>query len=228
MTASQQPSHALYARVLAAVATTPAPTMRTSTRMHAALGAVVFVVAAVIVTASLAVYGRAAAGLELGLQSRSSLLAVSCLLGATTVVATAIAVFRSSSGLGARALWLVFVSAFVPTTHVVLILSGTVHIPDFAMASVEVSPWGLRCLAIAMLVGVIALGCFGAALHRAVPVASRLRGAALGAAAGAWAGLAVFGFCPSDDLQHLAIGHVLPVFVLTSLGASALARVLRP
>ena len=168
MTASQQPSHALYARVLAAVATTPAPTMRTSTRMHAALGAVVFVVAAVIVTASLAVYGRAAAGLELGLQSRSSLLAVSCLLGATTVVATAIAVFRSSSGLGARALWLVFVSAFVPTTHVVLILSGTVHIPDFAMASVEVSPWGLRCLAIAMLVGVIALGCFGAALHRAV------------------------------------------------------------
>ena len=59
------------------------------------------------------------------------------------------------------------------------------------------------------------LAIFAVALRRAVAVASGLRGAALGAAAGAWGGLAVFAFCPSGETQHLLVGHVLPVALFT-------------
>jgi hypothetical protein len=69
---------------------------------------------------------------------------------------------------------------------------------------------------------------FAVALRRAVAVASGLRGAAIGAAAGAWGGLAVFVFCPSGELQHLLVGHVLPIALCTLLGGIALSSVLRP
>ena len=72
------------------------------------------------------------------------------------------------------------------------------------------------------------LAIFAVTLRRAVAVASGLRGAALGAAAGAWGGLAVFAFCPSGELQHLLVGHVLPVALFTLLGGIGLARALRP
>ena len=66
--------------------------------------------------------------------------------------------------------------------------------------------------------GASVLAIFAVTLRRAVAVAVGLRGAALGAAAGAWAGLAVFAFCPSGELQHLLIGHVLPIVLLTMCG----------
>jgi hypothetical protein len=47
-----------------------------------------------------------------------------------------------------------------------------------------------------LIVGALVL-----ALRHATPVATRLRGAALGSAAGVWAGLTVFVFCPSGDPQ---------------------------
>jgi Negative regulator of sigma F len=92
----------------------------------------------------------------------------------------------------------------------------------------ELSPWGLRCLAIAVTVGLLVLVSLTAALRRSGPVASRLRGAALGAAAGAWAGLGVFLFCPATDHRHLLVGHVLPIAILTLLGLAAVPRALRP
>src|SRR5262249_57934019 len=90
------------------------------------------------------------------------------------------------------------------------------------------SPWGLRCLSIATAVGLLVLVTFTAALRRSVPVASRLRGAALGAAAGAWAGLSVFIFCPAIELRHLLVGHLLPIAALTLVGLAAIPRALRP
>src|SRR5262249_10531227 len=97
-----------------------------------------------------------------------------------------------------------------------------------AAALAALSPWGLRCLAIAAAVGVLVLVAFTAALRHAAPVAVRGRGAALGAAAGAWAGLAVFVFCPATELPHLLVGHVLPIAAFTLLGLAATPRILRP
>ena len=48
----------------------------------------------------------------------------------------------------------------------------------------------------------------------------RAAGAALGgAAAGAWGGRLFEAHCPSLDLVHLALGHVLPIAILALLGA---------
>jgi hypothetical protein len=54
-----------------------------------------------------------------------------------------------------------------------------------------------------------------------------LRGGTLGAAAGAWAGLGIFIFCPSGDPWHLLVGHVLPIVAVTLLGFIVIPRVLR-
>jgi hypothetical protein len=88
--------------------------------------------------------------------------------------------------------------------------------------SAALSPWGAPCIAVAMAVGAIVLAGFTLALRRAVPVASRIRAAALGAAAGAWAGLGIFLFCPAGNSRHRLIGHVLPVLAFTFVGAVAI------
>jgi len=89
-------------------------------------------------------------------------------------------------------------------------------------------PLGLPCALVASAVGLIVLTAFGIALRRAVPAAPVNRAAALGAAAGAWAGVALFLQCPAKDALHLLVGHSLPVAAFAVLGAIALPRLLRP
>ena len=72
------------------------------------------------------------------------------------------------------------------------------------------------------------MACFAAALRRAAPVATGLRGTAIGVAAGMWAGVAVFAFCPSGDAEHLLIGHVAPLLALLGIGAVLTPRWIRP
>jgi hypothetical protein len=96
------------------------------------------------------------------------------------------------------------------------------------VGAVHISPWGVRCAVISGVVGLGVMAAFVVALRRAVPVASRLRAAALGAASGAWAGLAVFLFCPSGDRLHLLLGHALPVALLTLTGLLVAPARIRP
>ena len=49
-------------------------------------------------------------------------------------------------------------------------------------------------------------------------------GAALGSAAGAWAALMVELWCPLADPAHVAVGHVLPLVLLTLLAAGLGSR----
>ena len=222
------PPEALYRRIRAAVATTPASTISTRTRLVVALAAVPLLAAAVLLAASEIVYQRQAVGLEVGMQSRSQLLVVLSLLVGLTLVSTLVAVWRGRSGLGSGVVALAMVAGLVTPIYALLVLESPVHAHDPGLQLVEISPWGLRCLVIATIVGPFVLVTFTAALRRAVPVASRLRGAALGVAAGAWAGLTVFMFCPSSDFQHLLIGHVLPIAAFTLLGSIVAPRLLRP
>ena len=55
----------------------------------------------------------------------------------------------------------------------------------------------------------------------------RATGAALGGAAGAWGGTFLDAHCPSLDLVHLALGHVLPIAILALLGALLGNRLVR-
>jgi hypothetical protein len=75
----------------------------------------------------------------------------------------------------------------------------------------------------------LAIGPFAAlALVRRAsdPVHPRASGAALGAAAGAWAGVMIDLHCPVSDTMHVAMAHVLPVIVFAVVGALLGRRVL--
>lgn len=225
------PSERLYARVRGAVQNTPAATTRTRTRILVALAIVPALTTLFVLIASELVYGQPAAGLDIDVASSSAALAVLALLGAVALTSTLFALWQARGGLGIAATWLVSIAALVLPVYAALTVLQPLHsgaADDVAFTGVAISPWGLRCIFIATIVSASTLAIFAVALRRAVPVAGGLRGAALGAAAGAWGGLAVFAFCPSGELQHLLVGHVLPIALFTLLGGATLTRILRP
>ena len=225
--ASANPPDAVFARIQAAVATTPASTFGTRSRILAALAVASSPSAAVILIASHSVYHRYAPGLEVQAASSSHLILILLLLIAQASVVTVIATRRGQRGFGSGVLLLYLVSGLVAPIYAALVMTSPVHAADFPPPGVVISPLATRCVILSAIIGVVVLASFTVALRRSVPAASMPRGAAIGAAAGAWAGLSVFIFCPSGDLQHLFIGHVLPIVALTLLGISIVPRALR-
>jgi hypothetical protein len=216
------PSERLYARVRSAVESTPAATTRTRTRIVAALAIVPTLTTLIVLVASSLVYRQPAAGLDIDVASSAAVLTILALLTGLALASTVFALWQGRSGLGIASMWLVSIAALVAPVYAALTVLPPLHTgaaDDASLTGVAISPWGLRCIFIASIVGASALAIFAVALRRAVAVAIGLRGAALGAAAGSWAGLAVFAFCPSGELQHLLVGHVLPILLLTLLGA---------
>jgi hypothetical protein len=224
---SDSPEHTLFARIQATVANTPASTIGTRARIFAALAVASTLAAAVTLTASRIVYHRYAPGLGVPASSGSYLTIVLLLLVANMVAATLIATWRGLRGFGSGVMSLYVVSALVAPIYAALVIVSPAHADEAAAAGVAISPWGVRCAVISAIIGLVVLASFTLALRGSVPVASRLRGAAIGAAAGAWAGLGVFVFCPSDEFQHLLLGHVLPIVAFTLLGTVAIPRALR-
>jgi hypothetical protein len=215
------PSERLYARVRSAIESTPAATMRTRTRIVAALAIVPTLTTLVVLIASGLVYGQPAAGLDIDVASSAAVLTTMSLLIGLALASTVFALWQGSGGLGIASMWLVSIAALVAPVYAALTVLQPLHsgaADDVSLTGVAISPWGLRCILLASVVGISVLGIFAVALRRAVAVAVVLRGTALGAAAGSWAGLAVFAFCPSGELQHLLIGHVLPIVLLTLCG----------
>jgi Negative regulator of sigma F len=182
----------------------------------------------VVVLASELVYQRLAVGLSVNATSVGKLQWTLALLAVMTIVSTGVALWRGRHGFGAGAVGLAVAGVLVTPIYALLTVLHPIHAHDASILNVTISPWGVRCALIAGIIGAVAIFCFAMALRHAVPVASRLRGAAIGAAAGAWAGLAVFVFCPSGDPQHLIAGHVLPVIALTVIGMIVTPRLLRP
>jgi hypothetical protein len=224
------PSERLYARGRNAVASTPAATTRTRTRIIATLAIVPALTMLVVLIASGLVYGRPAAGLDVDVASSAAVLTTLALLIALALASTVFALWQGRSGLGIASMWLVSITALVAPVYAALTVLQPLHsgaADEVNLTGVAISPWGLRCIFIASIVGASVLTTFAFTLRRAVAVAVGLRGAALGAAAGAWAGLAVFAFCPSGDLQHLLIGHVLPIALLTLCGVRIFQRWIR-
>jgi hypothetical protein len=185
--------------------------------------------AAVLLVASHVVYERPVLRVHMGTPLTSQLLIVLLLIVGLTLSATFIAVGRGERGLGSGVMSLLLVALLVTPIYAVLTLMYPLEVSEAAAAALaKLSPWAPHCLAIAGVVGLLVLASFTVALRRSAPVASGLRGAALGAAAGAWAGLSVFIFCPATEPRHLLVGHVLPIAAFTLLGLTAIPRALRP
>jgi hypothetical protein len=218
----------LYSRVRATIESTPASPVGPRHPMPIAMVVVSGVTASVVMIASGLVYGRQGVGLEVAPGSVAHLVLVMLLLIAATLIATAVSLAQGRRGLGAGVMTLVVTALSVAPTYAALVVLEPVHAGTPVPISVPISPWGIRCIVIATTVATLVLAVFAVALRHSVPVASRLRGAAIGAAAGAWAGLGVFVFCPDSGIPHLLIGHVLPIVVFTLLGLFGLPRLLRP
>jgi hypothetical protein len=218
----------LRSQVRVAIEREPAATTNMSVRlMFAAITAASMTIACVLI-ASQIVYERQAAGLFTETRSTAYLSSVLILLLGLTFAATSVAMVRGRRGFGSNAVSLLAVSTLVIPVYAALVLLSPVHAHDPVLPSVAISPWGARCFAVASITGMLVLASFTLALRRSVPVGSKLRGAAVGAAAGTWAGLSVFAFCPSGDSRHILLGHVLPLLVLSLLGVVAIPRMLRP
>ena len=222
------PPDALYQRVHAAVQAQRTSTLRPQFKNAVALSVASILAAGVVLTASQIVYGNQAVGLHAGARSARLLAFIAVALLVLTIAATAAALWRGRSGLGASTAILSAVAVMTAPLYALLALSFPVHEVAATAGSVSISPWGARCFVIASLVGALVLACFTVAMRAAAPIATRIRSMVLGSAAGAWAGLAVFVFCPSGESLHLVIGHVLPVAAFTTLGAVALPTILRP
>lgn len=226
---AEPPPAVLYEQIRGRIAATKAPRTRTHHRVIWALVVATVITIGVVWLASHLVYGDHIMGLSVYDESmRVRLLGTLLLLIGMTLVATLIATWRGRGGFGASVVSLALAAALVAPLYALVTLVEPVHPSDITVSGVTISPWGVRCAFIAGVVGVVVMASFAIALRRAVPVASRLRGAVLGAAAGAWAGLAVFVFCPSGELRHLALGHVIPVAVLILVGMLVTPRLLRP
>jgi Negative regulator of sigma F len=214
----------LYRNIATAIAAMPSAHARTSTRTVAALAIAGALSVLIVALASALVYGEQAVGLRIGVASTTKIIAASVLTVGLASAATVAALWRGGHGFGAPALSLALTAMLVAPLYALFGWISPVHVTNAALGAVVISPWGTRCVMIASLVGATVLVAFTLALQRAVPVAVGSRAAAIGASAGAWAGLAVFVFCPSGDQAHLFSGHVLPIVGLTAIGALAAPR----
>ena len=225
----ERPPDLLFALIRGDVRNTAAPRAGAQWRIAIAVSLAAVMAGAVVMLASQLVYHRYASGLEVEIPSAPYLLQVLLFLVALTFVATLIAMWRGRSGLGSGAISLYLASGLVAPIYAALVLVSPVHMHthEAVLSDVTISRWGLRCFVISAIVGLPVLATFTVALRRSIPTASGLRGAAIGTAAGAWAGLSVFIFCPSGDLLHMLVGHILPIVAFTLVGIVAIPRILR-
>jgi hypothetical protein len=86
---------------------------------------------------------------------------------------------------------------------------------------------GLRCLALSVSMGALPLGAALLSWRRIVPLTPVATGAAFGAGAGLGSTVLVDLWCPVAYVPHLLLGHVLPIVILSSLGAVFGSRLLR-
>ena len=222
---SAAPPTALYSRIRESIQGTPASDVSTTRRAHIALVVIPCVTAGALAVASQLVYQRQGVGLDVGVDSTPHMLVALGLLVVLTLATTFIALGRS--GRSSEITSLLFAASLVAPVYAAITLINPLHASDPFPPPVDLSPWGARCLVLATIVGAVALSSFAVALRRAIPVRSGLRGAALGAAAGAWAGLALFVFCPASEYEHLFLGHVMPVVALSLAGTLGIPRALR-
>jgi hypothetical protein len=124
---------------------------------------------------------------------------------------------RGRSMLGRSAVWRVFVAALTPVALLATALVAALVWPgtrDDAAGATDLRV----CVVVAMVCALGPLVAFAMVRRNSDPVAPRLTGAAIGAASGAWGALFIELHCAHTSVGHVALGHVLPVVLLTLLG----------
>lgn len=222
------PPEELYARVAAMIERAPAPGMPLRRRLSLVAAALPCAMMIPLV-GHYVISGRSLFRLDMGSLPPRQFALELLLMAGLTIGATALSARPGRRGLGSTAWALALTAIAVSPVYAVVSLLWPLRSqdPEALAAAAHLHPWGLPCLAIAAVVGMLALGAFAWGLRHAAPVSAGLRGAALGAAAGAWAGFTLFVHCPASSLLHVVVSHVVPVAVFTLIGAIAVPQFVR-
>ena len=96
--------------------------------------------------------------------------------------------------------------------------------PD--VAAIHPERLGLKCFGLTVAAAAFPLVALMRVRRGSDPVHPAMTGAALGAACGASAGVMVEMWCPVAAPLHVLVGHIIPIVLLTVLGAVSGARVI--
>lgn len=204
-----EPRSELRARILEAARREPSPTRRDALRQTALI-----VAAAIVVDIGLFFWlggvhwGARPVGLVLATQVGSCLMALLAVWGAFG---------RGRSMLGRPKRWLVWITVATPVLLLAWMLFwGAMYQQPVFTAAERI---GLRCFAVSLALAAWPLALILRARRETNPVTPVAAGAARGAAVGALAWVLVALWCPQVNAAHLAVGHLLPLLVLSLLGS---------
>lgn len=211
------PPDDLRARILGAAEGAPSPDRAATVRRDRALAAL----GVGVLVAVFAVLG----GVHVGRRPQAFLLLTSGGWAVVAGLATWSSLGRGRSMLGRPRAWL---SAAAIATAPVLVAWALVAIA--AWPEVRELRGGasahVACFVLTLLLAAGPCVAWAWARRGTDPVHPRAALAALGAAAGAWASVSIDLHCELSHEAHVAVGHVLPVAILTLLGAAFGNRVL--
>jgi len=207
----------LKARVLESTRAARSPPRRAS-QLHAWL----VLPSSVIVAAALFF---AFDGLHHG-EGRPSWFYVASSLGWMAVAALSLwaAFGRGGSALGRSRTWLTAVVVGTPALLFAMMFAFAVVHPEVTLLHPE--RLGLKCLGLTLAGAVFPLLALAFVRRGSDPVHPVATGAALGAACGAAAGVMVELWCPVAAPRHVAVGHILPIAIVSLFGAMMGARVI--
>lgn len=207
---SQGPSAELRARVLAAASAEPVLTRSAGLVRRVAIVAVGVVVSMLVLAY---IGGPKPDGRPLGY-----FLAMAALWSLVVLAATWGGVARGRSMLGRPLSVRMMVAALTPAALVVTALAAGLLWPD-TISDPATTGDHLFCVELGSLMAIGPLVAFALLRRGSDPVAPRLTGAAVGAVAGAWGGLFIELRCGHCSVEHVVLGHVVPVVIMTLLGA---------
>ncbi len=159
-------------------------------------------------------------------QGRATWFYVSSSLGWAAVAALSVwaAFGRGRSTLGRPTRWLTAVAFGTPALLFAMMFAFMVADPEVMLVHPE--RFGHKCLGLTLAAAVFPLLSIALLRRGSDPVHPVATGAALGAACGAAAGVMVELWCPVATPRHIAYGHILPIVIMTLLGALLGARVI--
>jgi hypothetical protein len=203
----------LKSRILLAAKETPSPTRPVSR-------AYTWLIAPSSIIAAAALY-FAFSGTQHS-AGRANWFYVASTLGWASVAALSMwgALGRGRSAVGRSRAWLIAFAAGTPTALFAMMFAMVAARPEVALPY----KWGKWCFGLTLAAAAFPLLSLVLARRESDPVHPVATGAALGAACGASSGVMVEMWCPIAEPRHIAQGHILPIIVLTLLGAALGAR----
>lgn len=198
----------LKARVLEEIRREPSPT-----RVEASRRTLATIAAAVVVDAALFFFFG---GVHAGLRPTKLVLVTYGGGGLLALLAIWGAFGRGRSMLGRPKRWLLAITIVTPIALWSWLHVWSVIYPESAVASS--GRVGLRCLGLSLAFAVWPLALLIRSLREKNPVTSVETGAARGVAIGALASVLVGLWCAQTSAAHLALGHAMPLLLLSLLG----------